>query len=130
MRPLARTSVEKQKGGVFQAEWSEEGVIVDCLGASKLLPWSVFDEVERLLRENGGAAARGNAMEGTLGDEQLPFNSVEGRVANRIYGRNQGQQVFRRISPIANILVWAGLCTHGNGMLQMNDAREQGAHVA
>ncbi|GAB3383618.1 hypothetical protein [Massilia agri] len=117
LRERSRAAIPKQNGGQFNAEWSEEGVIVDCLGPNSLLPWRVFDEVERLLDENVGNARRGNAMGGTLGDALLPFDSVEGRIAEKIYGRKQGDAVFRRISPIANILVWAGVCEHETKML-------------
>lgn len=108
------------KGGkVFHATLRAEGIEVDNLRAEILLPWSVFETAFQLLRENGGSAFRGNAMEFRLGDNELPLNSVEGRVAHRVYGKLPGDSVFRRISPIAAIMVWAEICTSADKKLSL-----------
>lgn len=54
-----------------------------------------------------------------LGDRGLPFNSIEGYIAKEIYGKKAGDSVFRRISPIVNILVWSELCENGVGKLML-----------
>lgn len=92
---------------------------VDNLRSEKLLEWKVFEATMKLLRENGVSALRGNAMGFRLGDAELPLNSVEGYVAHNIYGKNSGDSVFRRVSPIAAILVWAGICTSANRRLTL-----------
>jgi hypothetical protein len=109
------------KGGkAFQATLTAAGIEVDNLRAEKLLPWTVFETAWQLLRENGGSAAlRGNAMGFRLGDDELPLNSVEGRVAHRVYGKVPGDSVFRRVSPIAAIMVWAEMCTSANKRLSL-----------
>ena len=56
-------------------------------------------------------------MNNKLGDEGLPLDSIEGHIANVVYGRKPGDSVFRRISPIAAILVWTGICEAGRGEL-------------
>ena len=56
-----------------------------------------------------------------LGEEKLPLNSVEGHVASQIYGKQPGEWVFRRITPIAAILVWAGICEHRRGALAFSE---------
>ena len=59
---------------------------------------------------NNGTAMRGDAMNAKLGDEGLPLDSVEGHIAHVVYGKKIGDSVFRRITPIACILVWSGIC--------------------
>jgi hypothetical protein len=52
-----------------------------------------------------------------LGDDGLPMDSIEGHIAHVVYGKNPGDIIFRRIIPIACILVWAGICENGVGKL-------------
>ena len=63
-----------------------------------------------VLIRNGGRADRGDAMGSKLGDEGLTVDSIEGHIALVIYNKRPGDTVFRRITPIACILVWAGIC--------------------
>lgn len=53
--------------------------------------------------------------------EGLSLESVEGHIAHLVYGRQLGQTVFRRITPIACILIWAGICEHVPGRLKLRD---------
>jgi hypothetical protein len=98
------------KGGHFTAEITEDGIRVDNLGIQPLLPWAVFQEAMCVLMRNGGRADRGDAMGSKLGDEGLTVDSIEGHIALVIYNKRPGDTVFRRITPIACILVWAGIC--------------------
>ena len=104
------TQIPLLKGDSFTADLSDEGVKVDNLGSQSLLPWAVFQEAICLLIRNGGRAERGNAMGATLGEKRLSLDSVEGHIAHVVYGKRPGDAVFRRISPIACILIWAGIC--------------------
>ncbi len=106
-----------QKGGSFKTYMADEGIIVDNLGSQSLLPWIVFEEAIDLLVRNGGRAAKGNAMSYKLGEAGLAIDSVEGHIAQAVYGKKPGDSVFRRISPISAILVWAGLCDTNSGEL-------------
>jgi len=106
-----------QKGRSFKTYMADEGIIVDNLGSQSLLPWIVFEEAIDLLVRNGGRAAKGNAMSYKLGEEGLHIDSVEGHIAQAVYGKKPGDSVFRRISPISAILVWAGLCDTNPGEL-------------
>lgn len=99
-----------QRGGSFTAKLVEYGLEVDNLRDLPFLPWKVFDETVNLLAKNGGKAERGDAMSSRLGDEGLPLDSIEGHLAHVVYGKQVGDSVFRRISPIVAILVWAGIC--------------------
>ena len=104
-----------QRGRHFSAKMVPEGIRVDNLGNQPLLPWEVFQEATCLLLRNGGYASRGNAMNDRLGGRGLPVNSVEGHIAFTVYGKCVGDSVFRRVVPIAAILVWAGICRSTRG---------------
>ena len=110
-------SIPMQRGGYFQAELKPNGVEVDNLADQPILPWRVFEETLNLLDQCGGSASRGDAMLSRLGDPGLPFESVEGHIAHVVYGKNKGDSVFRRITPVACILVWTGICSHKPGRL-------------
>lgn len=102
--------IPKLKGEDFEAKVVENGITVSNLGSERFLDWRVFEEAVKLLRFHGGAAQKGNAMGGRLGDRELPLDSIEGHIAYEVYGKREGESVFRRITPIAAILVWSGIC--------------------
>ena len=77
----------------------------------------MFEETIALLERQGGHASRGNAMNYRLGDDGLSLDSVEGHIAATVYGQRVGEAVFRRITPVACILIWAGVCRHTPGEL-------------
>lgn len=105
------------RGGAFTADITVDGIMVDNLGTKPLLPWVVFDEAVALLRRSGGHADRGDAMKYRLGDGGLSEHSLEGHIAAVVYGKRPGDTVFRRITPVACILIWAGICRAGPGEL-------------
>jgi len=109
--------IPMQKGRAFKASMTDEGVMVDNLGNQPLLPWVVFQGAIDLLIRKGGRAEKGNAMASRLGAEGLPLDSIEGHIALTVYGKRPGESVFRRISPISAILVWAELCDTNPGEL-------------
>jgi hypothetical protein len=105
----------------FEAEISGDGIIVDNLGNQPYLPWNVFVEAVSILKENGGQAKKGNAMNSKLGERGLPIDSIEGHIAYKVYGYKEGDSVFRRITPIACILIWANICKHKPGKLILSN---------
>ena len=105
------------RGGHFIAKLVEGGIEVDNLGNQPFLPWCVFQEAVCILIRNGGTAKRGDAMTARLGDEALSLDSVEGHIALVLYGKEVGDSIFRRITPVASILEWAGLCGYEPGRL-------------
>jgi hypothetical protein len=113
--PTAR--IPLLKGGSFTASIAEDGIAVSNLAKQPLLPWAVFEEAVTLLGRTGGHASRGDAMNCKLGDDGLSLDSVEGHIAATVYGRRKGDSVFRRITPVACILIWAGVCGHSPGEL-------------
>ena len=62
-------------------------------------------------------------MKCKLGEPGLPLDLVEGHVAHKVYHKNVGDSVFRRITPIACILIWAGICVSGRGELIINSPK-------
>jgi hypothetical protein len=90
------------------------------LSSDPFLTWEVFEKAVELLEREGGSALKGDAMGSKLGEEGLPFNSIEGYIAKEVYGKKGGDSVFRRISPIANILIWSGICENRKGKLVLN----------
>lgn len=112
------------KGGTFRARLVPGGIEVDNLGLQPTLSWDAFEAAVRCLEESGGRAARGDAMNARLGDAALPLDSVEGYVAHTVYGRQAGQTVFRRITPLACLLIWAGVCEAHPGELVLKRSLE------
>jgi hypothetical protein len=103
----------------FTARSEEEGIYVDNLGNQPLLPWRIFSEAINCLKENGGQVKKGNAMDSRLGDSNLDLNTMEGYIANKVYGCKIGDSVFRRITPIASILSWAEICENTRGQIRL-----------
>lgn len=96
------------------------GVIVTNLGSSPFIPLSIFETtIELLLQKENHAAVKGNAKSGRLGDELLPLDSIEGYVAQKVYGKAKGTSVLRRITPISRILEAAGIVENGRGYLRL-----------
>ena len=106
----------------FKAKYLKEGIEVDNLGTKSFLPWSVFTETVIFLSNNNGESLKGDAMNAKLGDKKLPVSSIEGHIANMIYGIPLGSSVFRRITPISCILEWAGICRSESNKLILNDS--------
>lgn len=101
----------------FCVELTNGGIVVDNLKNEPFLEWKVFEKAIELLEKEGGIALKGDAMGSKLGEPGLPLNSIEGYIAKEVYGKEVGDSVFRRISPIVNILIWAGVCKNGKGKL-------------
>jgi hypothetical protein len=98
------------RNGSFTASLRDDGIEVSNLRAQPVLPWAAFQEAVCVLIRNSNRAKRGNVMGNKLGDPGLTTDSVEGHVAYVVYGKHAGDTVFRRITPIACILIWAGIC--------------------
>ncbi len=118
--------IPKQRGGTFRATLTDQGVMVSNLGNQPFLPIEVFNAVEELLnRSPNRQAVRGMVMKNKvsirLGDPELPLDSVEGCIAKNVYEKITGESVFRRITPVACLLVWAGVCRNANGVLILNE---------
>ena len=105
----------------FIATMTDRGIYVDNLSSQPFLPWDVFVESVKLIETQGGKAFKGDAMQSKLGNGKLPFDSIEGYIACNLYGKKVNDSVFRRISPIAGILIWAQICNNQQGYLILNN---------
>ena len=101
----------------FNVKLVDEGILVDNLDKEPLLEWKVFEKTIELLKAKDGCATKGDAMAYKLGEGNLTIDSVEGYIAKEVYNKEIGDSVFRRITPIVNILIWADLCENGSGEL-------------
>ncbi len=117
--PPAR--VPNLKGKIFKAELVDGGIKVDNLGQYPFLKWDVFRKAFQLIRSHKGWAEKGNAMKAKLGENGLSFESIEGHIAQTVYDKKEGDAVFRRITPIASILIWAGICENVPNGLRLTD---------
>jgi hypothetical protein len=102
----------------------EDGIKVNCLGKAlykEFLPWGVFWHAVHIMLLNGGGASRGQAKARgqRLGTPKLSFNTIEGHVAHVVYGKQRGEAVFQRISPVAYILIASGVCVDKKGDMEM-----------
>jgi hypothetical protein len=113
--------ISLQNEGFFTAQLVEGGVEVDNLLTQPFLAWEVFIETIKLLSIKGGRAERGEALKYKLGEEGLSMDSIEGRIAFAFYGKKLGEKVLPRISPIAGILIWAGICESAPGELVLRE---------
>lgn len=102
--------IPMQKGGTFNAKLTNDGILVDNLDNQPFLPWIVFQEAICVLIRNDGRAARGDATSARLGSGELSLDSVEGHIAQVVYGKKVGDPVYGRIAPIVDILIWADVC--------------------
>ena len=94
------------------------GVNVSNLGNYPHIPIRALTEtIRHLFAQPNHSAIKGDAMNGRLGDELLPLDSVEGHIAHTIYGVEEGEYAFRRITPISRILEAAGVVSIENGYL-------------
>ena len=93
-------------GATFQAVYrpARDAVWVSNLGVSPYLPSEVFVVATGLLTAHG-RAPRGDALRSKLGEPGLPIGSIEGAIASSVFGRAEGEPVFRRITPITALLV-------------------------
>ncbi|MGL5868424.1 hypothetical protein [Clostridium chrysemydis] len=103
----------------FVVKLVKNGVEVSNLGKKTFLEWKVFKKTIELLEIKGGIAEKGDAMNSKLGEEGLLIDSIEGYIAKEVYNKNMGDSVFRRITPIVNILIWVGVCENSNGYLKL-----------
>ena len=120
--PVSIPLIKPRKGkDSFTATLHKDGIEVDNLGKQyTFLKWAAFEEAIKLMIRHGGEAIKGYATsKNKLGDSGLTIDSIEGHVASVVYGKKLGTSVFRRITPIACILIWVGICESGRGKLML-----------
>lgn len=77
--------------------------------------------IDALFKSPTKSLRRGDGMNSRIGQKGLELDTIESLVAVKFYNKRKGQSVDRRISVIANILVESGVCSHGRGILKLNN---------
>lgn len=90
-------------------------------GEETVLVWDVFFATVDILRQKEGKALKGDANKGKLGTKALPLDSVEGYVAENVFGKKKRQTVEKNITKISTLLKWADIITIGKDYLQLNE---------
>lgn len=90
-------------------------------GEETLLSWNVFFATVDLLKQKDGKALKGDAAKGTLGTKALPLDSVEGYVAQTVFGKKKRQTVEKNITKIATLLKWSDITNVGKDYLELNE---------
>ena len=112
-RRILRISITIYTCSRIDRHWNQSGQSWN----STISSLGVFQEAIVVLMRNGGRAERGNAMNYKLGESDLSLDSIEGHIAYVVYGKSEGVSITRRITPIACILIRAGVCKAEPGEL-------------
>ncbi|BFK82140.1 hypothetical protein I3900191A7_22850 [Clostridium baratii] len=98
-----------------------DGIISSKIPGDDTMRWEVFDAVIELLNKSGGKALKGNARSGKLGNPKFTIDTVEGYIAFKAYGKQEGESSFGPGFVIYAILEWAGICENGRGYIRLNN---------
>lgn len=97
------------------------GIISPKIPPTDQLIWEAFDAAVEIVIKNGGKAAKGKARSGArLGSDDLPFHSVEGYIAHKVHGVQEGESAFGPGFVIAAVLSWASICNNERGFLSIH----------
>jgi hypothetical protein len=98
----------------------DKGLVSSIIPATNQLGWEAFDAAVEVVINNGGKAKKGNAQSGAkLGTVKLMLNSVEGYIAHKVHGVQEGETAFSAGFVICAILDWAGICRNEKGYLKI-----------
>ena len=97
-----------------------KGLVSPKIPPTNQLVWEAFDAAVEVVINNGGKAKKGNAQSGAkLGSEKLMLNSVEGYIAHKVHGVQEGETAFGPGFVICAILDWAEICNNERGYLSI-----------
>ncbi|MBY0147750.1 DUF2089 family protein [Neobacillus niacini] len=97
-----------------------KGLVSPKIPPANQLCWQAFDAAVQLVIQNGGKAAKGKARSGAkLGSNDLPIDSVEGYIAHKVHGVQEGETAFGPGFVIAAVLDWANICNNIRGFLSI-----------
>lgn len=109
--------------------WFDEngkGLVSPKIPPANQLIWEAFDAAVEVVINNGGKAKKGNAQSGAkLGTEKLSMNSVEGYIAHKVHGAQEGETAFGPGFVVCAILDWAEICRNERGYLVINPMFKQ-----
>ncbi|PRR83460.1 hypothetical protein [Clostridium vincentii] len=97
-----------------------KGLVSSKIPSEDQLGWEAFDAAVEVTMNNGGKAKKGNAQSGAkLGSAKLMVNSVEGYIANKLHGVEEGEGAFGPSFVICAILDWAEICKNEKSFLSI-----------
>ncbi|MFD3156751.1 hypothetical protein ACFIJ5_07815 [Haloimpatiens sp. FM7330] len=98
-----------------------KGVVSPKIPVPNHLTWEVFDAAVEIVMKNGGKAEKGKAQSGAkLGSDNLPLDSVEGYIASKVHGVEEGKSAYGPGFVVCAILDWAGVCKNERGYLSID----------
>ena len=99
----------------------DKGLASSKIPTANQLVWEAFDAAVEVVVNNGGKAKKGNAQSGAkLGSGKLMTNSVEGYIAHKVHGVEEGATAFGPGYVICAILDWAEICKNEKWYLSIN----------
>ena len=106
--------------------WFDEegkGLVSPKIPPANQLVWEAFEAAVEVVTKNGGKAAKGQARSGAkLGSDDLPLYSVEGYIAFKVHGVNEGETAFGPGFVICAVLDWAEICKNERGYLTISQS--------
>jgi len=100
---------------------TDKGLVSSKIPVANQLTWDALNAAVEVVMKNGGKAVKGKARSGaTLGSKDLPLNSVEGYIAHKVHGIQEGKTAFSPGFVIAAILEWAGICKNERGYIEIS----------
>lgn len=98
-----------------------KGLVSPKIPPANQLIWEAFDAAVEVVVKNGGKAIKGKARSGAkLGSDDLPLDSVEGYIAHKVHGVQEGETAFGPGFVICAVLDWAEVCKNERGYLSVN----------
>ena len=89
----------------------DKGLVASKIPPDNELVWEAFDAAVEVAMVNGGKAKKGNAQSGAkLGSGKLMLNSVDGYIAHKVHGVQEGGTAFGPGFVICAVLDWAEIC--------------------
>jgi hypothetical protein len=83
--------------------------------------WEAFDAAVEIVLKNNGRIIKGNARNGKLGSDNLPIDSLEGYIAQKVHGVKIGGSALGPGFVIAAVLDWAEICHNERGYIKINN---------
>ena len=91
----------------------DKGIVSSKISTENQLVWEAFDAAVEVVMNNDGKAKKGNAQSGAkLGSGKLMINSVEGYIAHKLHGVEEGETASGPGFVICAILDWAEICSN------------------
>ncbi len=117
-----RTKIRLLQGDLCEIWFDSngKGLVSPKIPPANQLVWEAFDAAVEVVINNGGKAIKGKARSGAkLGSDDLPLDSVEGYIAHKVHGVQEGETAFGPGFVICAVLDWAEICKNERGYLSI-----------